>query len=64
MGKIFVIIFIFILCAVLWSLPLYIAINFMCWVFHLSFHITLLQTFAICVVITLIRNLLFEKESK
>lgn len=64
MGKLFVIIFIFVICAIIWSLPLYITTNFVCWVFHLSFHITLLQSFAICLIITVIHDLLFGKESK
>ena len=60
MGKIFVLIGILILLGILWSLPLYLVVNFVCWVFHITFHLTLLQSFALCLLVTVIHNLLFK----
>ena len=59
MGKILVLIVIFIFFSVLWSLPLYICVNFILWVFGISFHLTLLQAFAICLLAYVIKRLLF-----
>ena len=64
MGKVITLILILIVFGILWSLPLWLVINFTCWVFHLSFHLTLLQAFAICLLDSIIRSLAFKKENK
>lgn len=60
MGKILALIVIVILFSILWALPLYICTNFLLWVFNISFHLTLLQSFAICLLLYVIKNLLFK----
>lgn len=65
MGKILFVIGIFILFSILWALPLYICVNFVLWVFNVSFHFTILQSFAVCSLIFVVKNLLFKnKEDK
>lgn len=64
MEKIIMLILILILCGFLWSLPLWIVVNFVCWVFHLSFHLTILQAFALCLLASVVKSLLFKKEDK
>lgn len=64
MGKILVLILIFALVTILWALPLYICVNFVLWVFNIAFHLTLLQAFAICLLLTVIRELLFKKKGE
>lgn len=48
------------------SLPLYLCVNFVCWAFHLSFRLTLLQALALSLLASVIHNLLFKnnKEGK
>ena len=60
MEKVLVIIGIFMVFGILWSLPLYLVVNFVCWVFHIGFHLSLLQSFALCLFATVIHDLLFE----
>ena len=60
MGKMLALIVIVILFSILWALPLYICTNFLLWVFNISFHLTLLQSFAICLLLYVIKNLLFK----
>jgi hypothetical protein len=62
MKEFLALILILIIFGLLWSLPLWLVINFTCWVFHLSFNLTLLQAFAICLLASVIKNLLFKKE--
>jgi hypothetical protein len=62
MKEILVLIILFIGFVILWSLPLYAIVNFVCWTFHLSFHITILQSFSLCLLASLIHKLLFKKE--
>lgn len=49
-----------IICGVIWCLPLWAIVNLGCLVFHLSFHLSLLQSFTVCLLINVIRNLLFK----
>lgn len=62
MGKLLVVIGVLIFFGILWSLPLYLVVNFVCWVFHIGFHLSLLQSFALCLLITVIHDLLFENK--
>lgn len=65
MENLLILIIIIVGCGILWALPLYIAVNVVLWLFHISFHMTLLQAFGICILLSVIRYFLFgEKEDK
>jgi len=49
---------------VLCALPLYLLVNFICWVFNISFHLTLLQSFVISLLTSIVHKLLFSKGGK
>lgn len=63
MGKFLILLLILIIIGALWSLPLYIVANFVLWLFQIPFHLTWLQAFGVCLLATMIRKLLFKKES-
>lgn len=63
MGKILILLLILIVMGAIWSLPLYIVVNFVLWLFQIPFHLTWLQAFGVCLLATTIRKLLFKKES-
>lgn len=50
----------------LWSLPLYLCVNFIAWLFNLSYHLTWLQAFGICWLASIVKGLFFtnNKEGK
>lgn len=60
MGKFLILVLIFIIICMIWSLPLYLCVNFVLWVFNIPFHLSLLQSFAICLLIYVIKKLLFK----
>lgn len=65
MGKIVILILILIIIGIIWSLPLYLVTNFVLWLFHSTLRITLLQSFGLCLLATVIKTLLFKnKEGK
>lgn len=64
MKGLFILIGILILGAILCALPLYLSVNLVCWVFHLSFRITLLQSFALSLLGNVIHSLLFENSKE
>lgn len=64
MGKIIILILILFICGMLWAFPLWAVVNFVCWVFHLSFHLSYLQAFALCLLASVIKSLLFKGEDK
>lgn len=65
MGKVLILIMILIFFGALWSLPLYVCVNLVLWAFHLQFHITLWQSFTLCLLANIIHTLLFkDKEDK
>lgn len=64
MGKVVVLIMIFLLFVIAWSLPLYVCVNLFCWLFHLSFRITLIQAYGVSLLIQTIYHTFFKKESK
>ena len=65
MGKVIVLILVLIMCGILWAFPLWAVINFVCWAFHLSFHLNYIQAFALCLLASVIKKLLFKnKEDK
>lgn len=61
MGKLLVLIAILILITVIWSFPLYICINLVLWLFNIPFHLTLFQSFGICLLVKVIHDMLFKK---
>jgi len=58
MKEFFMLIVVIIVMCVLWSLPVYIATNLVAWVFHLSYHMTILQAFTVSFLLTLLHTLL------
>lgn len=62
MGKVFMFILILILCVVIVALPLYLTVNFVCWVFQVPYHLSLIQAFALSLLATVINKLLFKRE--
>lgn len=61
MRKLIVATGVFILFAIFWALPLYLCMNFVLWVFDISYHLTLLQSLGICLLSRVIHSLLFDK---
>lgn len=61
MGKILVLLLILIIMGAVWSLPLYLVVNFVLWLFQIPFHLTWLQAFSVCLLASVIKNLLFKK---
>lgn len=61
MRKFIMLIFLIIILCVVWALPLYLAVNFVCWVFHIGFRLSLLQAVAVSLLATIIHKLFFKK---
>ena len=64
MEKAITLVLILIVFGILWTFPLWAVVNFVCWVFHLSFHLSFIQAFALCLLASVIKSLLFSKEDK
>lgn len=64
MGKILVLFLILIIIGAVWSLPLYLCVNLVLWLFNISFHLTWLQAFGICLLASTIKGLLFKGDDK
>lgn len=62
MGKIIILLLVLIAIGAIWSLPLYLCINLVLWLFNIQFHLTWLQAFGICLLISVIKRLLINKE--
>lgn len=62
MVKIIILILILFICGMLWAFPLWAVVNFVCWAFQLSFHLSYLQAFALCLLASVVKSLLFKKE--
>jgi len=58
MGGILILILVMIIMGAIWSLPLYVCVNFVLWLFHISFHLTWLQAFGICLLASVVKGLL------
>ena len=54
MGKLLFVIFLFLGLCVLWSLPLYLVSNLVLMLFNSPLRITLLQSFALCLLLSVI----------
>ena len=61
MGKLFIIILVFVLCVVIIALPLYCSVNLVCWVFHIPYHLSILQAFAVSILANVLRSMLSFK---
>lgn len=61
MGKILVLLLILIIMGAIWSLPLYLCVNLVLWLFHIPFHLTWLQAFGICLLASTTKGLLGRK---
>lgn len=61
MGKILILFLILIIIGAVWSLPLYLCVNFVLWLFNISFHLTWLQAFGVCLLASVIKGLLNNK---
>lgn len=64
MGKFIVLILVLIFLAILWAFPLYFCVNLVLWLFHNTFRITLLQSFGLCLLATIINKLLFKNKEE
>lgn len=62
MGKLLVLLLILIIMGAIWSLPLYLCVNLVLWLFRISFHLTWLQAFGICLLASVIKDLLSTKK--
>lgn len=60
MGKILVILLILIFIGAIWSLPLYLITNLVLWLFQVPFHLTWLQAFGICLLISAVKKIIFQ----
>lgn len=58
MGKIIVLLLILMIICALWSLPLYLVVNFVLWLFNIPFHLTWLQAFGVCLLVSVVKGLL------
>lgn len=61
MRKFLALIIIFLLFVIIWSLPLYLCVNLVCWLFGSAFRITLFQSFGICLLAKVIHNMFCKK---
>lgn len=62
MGKIILFILFLLITITLWSLPLYLCLNLVLWLFGSTIRITMIQAFGLCLLASVIKNLLFKKE--
>lgn len=64
MSNVLILIIVLMICAILWSLPLYITMNLVLWLFHLPTHITLLQAFGIGLLLSVVNHFLFGEKGR
>lgn len=62
MGKIILFILFLLITITLWSLPLYLCLNLVLWLFGSTIRITIIQTFGLCLLASVIKRLLSDKE--
>lgn len=46
----------------LWSLPFYLVTNLVLWLFGASFRISIIQSYAVCVLLNIVGTLLFRND--
>lgn len=61
MRKFLLFICVIIICVIIVALPLYLVVNFTCWVFNVPYHLSMIQAFALSLLATTINRLLFRK---
>ena len=61
MKNIFILILIIMLCIILTALPLYFCVYFVCWVFNIPYHLSLLQAFALSLFANIVHRILVGK---
>ena len=64
MSRIIFLILLSLLVVALWSLPLYLCVNLVLWLFGSAIRITLFQAFGLCLLATVIKELFSSKEDK
>ena len=64
MGKVLFFVLLLLLIVTLWSLPLYLCVNLVLWLFGSATRITLFQAFGLCLLATVIKKLFSSKEDK
>lgn len=62
MGKIILFILFLLITITLWSLPLYLCLNLVLWLFGSTIRITIIQAFGLCLLTSVIKRLLSDKE--
>ena len=62
MSRIIFLILLLLLVVTLWSLPLYLCVNLVLWLFGSAIRITLFQAFGLCLLATVIKKLLFSNK--
>lgn len=63
MGKLLVLFMVLIIMGAVWSLPLYLVVNLVLWLFHVPFHLTWLQAFGVCMLASVIKGLLSKGDN-
>ena len=63
MGEIVLLLLILLIVGFVWSLPLYLVVNLVLWLFHIPFHLTWLQALGVCLLASVIKGL-FSKGDK
>lgn len=62
MGKILILLLILLTIGLVWSLPLYLVVNLVLWLFHVPFHLTWLQALGVCLLASVVKGLLSKGE--
>ena len=62
MGKILVLLLILLIMGLVWSLPLYLVVNLVLWLFHVPFHLTWLQALGVCLLVSVVKGLLSKED--
>jgi hypothetical protein len=62
MGEIIILLLILVIVGLIWSLPLYLVVNLVLWLFHAPFHLTWLQALGVCLLASVVKGLLSKEE--
>ena len=62
MEKLLLLILLLFAMGAIWSLPLYLVVNLVLWLFGIEFHLTLLQAFGVCLLASVVKGLLGKGE--
>ena len=52
------------LLGIIWSLPLYLVVNGFCWIFNISFHLTLIKSFVLGILINIVHAMIFKEDKQ